>query len=489
MTSRSLRLRLLMAAGAAIFAALALSWLALTLLFERHIERQVEADLEREARQLVAGLSVATGGGPVASLFPADTRFAQPASGRYWQLSSAGNSSPSAAARAQGGSAVPGTEYSSLTDPARMRLKSRSLFDENLPAPTEVVSEEWRTRVARGPFEQNLLLLERVVQPDRAGARILVQLAQDRAAIEESRRAFARELAVYLLLLWVVLALAAWLQVHLGLRPLQHLRSQVASLRGNASSRLTADHPQEVQPLTEAINELAEARERDLESARRRAADLAHGLKTPLAALAAQSRRAREAGAVVAAEGLDKALSAARAAVEAELARSRLARTRAAADTVSANVSEVAERIIAVVERTDFGADRVFEVVAPEDMTVPLAPEDLAELLGALIENAARHASRRVRVSGLPAASAGQHARGNVEKHLIVEDDGAGLDPARAAALLERGVRLDESGPGHGLGFSIAQELVRATGGTFHIDVGDLGGLRVTASWPAVRAA
>jgi signal transduction histidine kinase len=80
---------------------------------------------------------------------------------------------------------------------------------------------------------------------------------------------------------------------------------------------------------------LADVRERDLELARRRAADLAHGLKTPLAAATAQSRRAREAGALQAADGMDRAIAAIRSAVEAELARSRIAATghRPGADT------------------------------------------------------------------------------------------------------------------------------------------------------------
>jgi signal transduction histidine kinase len=77
----------------------------------------------------------------------------------------------------------------------------------------------------------------------------------------------------------------------------------------------------EVQPLTNAINELASAREKDLPMARRRAADLPHALKTPLAALSAGSRRVRDEGAAELADGLDRAIAAAGMAVNAELAR------------------------------------------------------------------------------------------------------------------------------------------------------------------------
>ncbi|MCW5573367.1 MAG: hypothetical protein KIT37_10095, partial [Steroidobacteraceae bacterium] len=83
----SLRVRLLAAAAAAVFLALAASWFAMTLLFERHIERRVEAELTRDARQLVAGLAIDADGRLSADQPPADSRFDNPRSGLYWSLS------------------------------------------------------------------------------------------------------------------------------------------------------------------------------------------------------------------------------------------------------------------------------------------------------------------------------------------------------------------------------------------------------------------
>lgn len=446
MNRQSLRLRLLLGATAAIFLALAVSWLALTLLFERHIERRVEEDLTRNAQQLVANLTLDTSGKPTVDAAPTDVRFVQPGSGLYWQLSASSAS-----------------------------LRSASLWDQGLPVTSTVASDEWQTRVANGPFKQRLILIERTVRPLQAGTSVLVQVAQDRTSISEARNEFARELAQYLLVLWIVLSIAAWLQVHLGLSPLRKLRDELAVLHSNPTARLTSDHPSEVQPLTQAINALADAYQHDLDAARRRAADLAHGLKTPLAALSAQSRRARTDGAVSAADGLDRAIAAARNAVEAELARSRVALIRRARPGAQAPASVVAEQVIGVVERTDFGADRVFEIDIPEELMVPMSPEDLAELMGAVIENAARHSRRRVRVQGRQVEQT---------RSVCVEDDGPGLDATLVQEALTRGTRLDEHSDGHGLGLAIARELVEATGGTLLIDSGDLGGLRVTARWP-----
>jgi signal transduction histidine kinase len=133
----------------------------------------------------------------------------------------------------------------------------------------------------------------------------------------------------------------------------------------------------------------------------------------------------------------------------------------------------VVEAVVAVVERAEFVAQVVFEVNVPADLTVPVAAEDLLELLGALIENAARYAKRRVRIEG---------AMSSDGRTLRVEDDGPGIDPAQMADAFTRGARLDESG-GHGLGLAIAQDLAEATGAQIALARSELGGLEVAVSW------
>lgn len=446
MKPRSLRVRLLLGAAIAIFLALAAAWLAMTLLFERHVERRIEADLIREGLQLAAAASVAADGAPALEQEPGDARFAEPASGLYWQVST-----------------------------AQRTLNSRSLWDQHLPRAVHADSLQWKKRIIDGPFDQQVLLVERYIRPERSGADVLIQLAHEQKSLHEAREEFGQELALFLAILWLILSAAAWVQVELGLRPLRHVRDEVATLKRNSRERMAAAHVAEIEPLTLAINELADAREKDLSRARRRAADLAHGLKTPLAALSAQSRQAREAGAIDAADGLDQAIAAATSAIEGELARSRAAAIRAVPMGVTTVALPLLESLVGVVEKTEFGAKLVFEVNVPEDLRLPLAAEDLLEIAGALIENAARYARRRVHI-------AGQAIEGGV---LLVEDDGPGIDPEQVAEALLRGGRLDEAGSGHGLGLAIAKDLIDATRGTITLLRSDLGGLQVTAAWPS----
>ncbi|WP_339702523.1 sensor histidine kinase [uncultured Sphingosinicella sp.] len=450
MVLRSLRLRLLVSAAAAIFLALALAGFGLGMLFERHIERREALSMEAKARELLGTLRLDANGKPFVDTQPSDSRFNAPAGGLYWQVTTAA-----------------GQEH------------SPSLWDQSLPAATETPRDQWRVRRIPGPFEQGLLVIERMVRPDESGRAVLVQVATDDSALIHAQREFSREMIGSLVLLWLVLIGAAYGQVVLGLKPLARIRMELDRMRRNPGARLSADHPAEIDPLANAINSLADARAADVDRARRRAADLAHSLKTPLAALAAQSRRAREAGAHEAADGLDRAIAAAGAALEAELARSRSAVAREAQASSRANVCNAAEAVAAVIERTEAGERIVFEIDVPEDIELPFAASDLAEILGALMENAARFARRRVIVSGVVADD---------EVCVTVSDDGPGIADTRAATALVRGGRLDEAGPGHGFGLAIVSDLVSATDGAMTLGTGPLGGLEVRLAWPAAAA-
>lgn len=444
-SSGSLRWRLLLGAAVAIFVAMAIAWAVMGLLFSRHAQRSIVTELTREGLEIVAGLQLAADGSPKMETQSADPRFERPRGGRYWQATG-----------------------------ARGAVRSVSLWDESLPMPASVRADAWSTREADGPFGQRLLLVERSVRLGTDGTPVTVQVAQNLSDLKAASAAFGRELGLFLAILWLALLLAAWLQVQLGLKPLARVHRALASLQQNPAARIDASLPREIAPLALAINTLADARERDLTRAKRRGADLAHSLKTPLSALRSISHRARETGAAVIADDMDRVLGSAAAALETELARSRAAAIRDNPGLRACFPLQVAENIVAVVERTDVGARVAFDVQVAETLRFPLAEEDLMEILGALIENAGRFARRQVLVSGDDHEGA---------YRLQVEDDGPGLEISAEEALM-RGGRLDEAGHGnHGLGLSIAKDITEATGGRLALGRSTMGGLRVELQW------
>jgi len=445
MRPRSLRVRLLLAAAIAIFVALTAAWLGMTLLFERHIEHRAEGELIRDAMQLAANATIDERGMPVLSKEPGAAQYAEPAGGSYWQASTAAGT-----------------------------LRSRSLWDETLPPSDLAKARGWSSRFIPGPFGKELLVVERFVRPEQGDSDVLLQVGLESESLHRARDEFSAELALFLVLLWAILSAAAWTQVTLGLRPLSVVRDEVDALKRNPRERLSTHPADEIEPLVRAINELADAREKDLTRARRRAADLAHALKTPLAALAAQSRKVRLDGASDTADGLDRAIAAANAAVESELARSRAAAMRALPSGCNVAALPLIDSIVGVVEQAEFGSQLIFEINVPEQLTIPVAAEDLLELMGALIENAARYARRHVQISGDIASH---------EHILSVEDDGPGIDADQMAQALTRGGRLDEMAGGHGFGLAIANDLADASRGKLSLARSALGGLKVSIAW------
>jgi signal transduction histidine kinase len=120
-----------------------------------------------------------------------------------------------------------------------------------------------------------------------------------------------------------------------------------------------------------------------------------------------------------------------------------------------------------------------FDVRAPHGPVEHSADrEDVLELLGNVLDNACKWARSAVRVTIEP----GEHLG------ITVEDDGPGCPTEQLQQIARRGVRLDESAPGHGLGLAIARDIVASYGGRLTFSRSrDLGGLRVMILLPAIR--
>lgn len=157
--------------------------------------------------------------------------------------------------------------------------------------------------------------------------------------------------------------------------------------------------------------------------------------------------------------------------VDRELARARMSGRKAEA---RGDVAKVVERVHAVVKRTPAGEALDWRLDLPEHLVARIDPDDLAEAIGNLVENAARHARRRV---SLKAHRDGDHAT------IVVTDDGPGIPPEQLEHVLARGGRLDETGSA-GLGLAIVQDIAEAWEGRFEIR-SEGSGLKAEFSVPA----
>jgi signal transduction histidine kinase len=446
MNRGSLRLRLFLAGAVSVLAALALSGLGLTLLFQHHVERRITAELNGYLDQIVTGLDRGGDGALVMTKALADPRFAQPLSGLYWQI--------------QAGDTV---------------LRSRSLWDSTLVLPPDALADGaiHKHRIT-GPRGAELIALERsVTLPARlGGSPMRAVVALDAGDLTAATRSFAADLLPYIGLLALFLIAAAYAQVAVGLRPLAAVRDKLAAIREGTAHRLGRAFPDEILPLAGEVDALIEAREAQAERARARAGDLAHGLKTPLQVLTGDVGKLRAKGEDEIADGIEQVATAMRRHVDRELARTRMA---AGAPDAHARIADVVERVLAVVARTPEGAKLDWSIDIQPETFGRIDPDDLAEAVGNLAENASRHARHKVMLE----------ARQEDDFVIVsIIDDGPGIPEERLQEALARGGRLDRQGGGAGLGLAIVRDIAEAWGGRLDI-LNEADGLRVDF---AVRA-
>lgn len=312
------------------------------------------------------------------------------------------------------------------------------------------------------------LMLRELDLPGEPPARILVGAPQ--IALYGPLRDVLVSLAVALGGLGLVLAFGAVAQVRLGLAPLRRLRDHLAAVRTGRQARIPSRQPEEVRPLVAELNALLDENERNLDRARGHVANLAHALKTPLATLALALRDpARDPEGTLAAQvdDMDRRV------------RHHLRRARAAAlagpgrarTPLLPRLTDLRSVLVRI------HADKAPEIAlaVPDGLALACEEQDCDEMLGNLLDNACRWCAGSVSVTA-------QRVGAQIE--IRIEDDGPGLTPEAATAVMARGRRLDEAVPGDGFGLPITLELAELYGGALSLGRAAGGGLRATLTLP-----
>lgn len=369
-------------------------------------------------------------------------------------------------------------------------FRSVSLWDFPLPRPSPEpeLGETRRVGGLLGPLGAALRVVERRVRVERTGDEWILLVAAEETTLAQSRDAFAPYLAFSLSVLAAALVAAAAFQVRFMLGPFGSFRRSIAEYRAGRSTRIEGVYPAEVAPLVEDLNGLLDRNERLIAQGRRRAADLAHEMKTPVAVLRnelealAEKRASAAAGAGEAeawpSEDFEAAFEAL-AQIERQTRR-QLARARVGAmQGARTPLRPAAERLRRTLQRLQ-RAPMTIRLDLPPGLVFRGDEEDLEELLGELMHNAVRWARGEVRVTA--------EAVENGLLRLMVEDDGPGVAPENHARMLAPGGRLDSRRPGSGIGLTMVADLVEAYGGELSLGRAETGGLRVSLLLPGERA-
>lgn len=436
----SLRVRLLVLAALSILTTLAIAGVSLVLIFERHLERRVEHELEVRWLELATAFSLDDEGQPELIRDLSDPRYRQPHGGSYWQVTA---------------------DHGAV-------LRSRSLWDSDIPANATYPTANRSAYRQRGPGGSSIYVIERPITlgPEGTLTRYRLAVALDYTDVQQLRDLFGKDVALSLAVLAFVLFSGAWLQTSVGLRPLTTLRRELTRLRQGHAVRLEGPFPEEVEPLADDLNRVLERQNQLIIKARDRAGDLAHGLKTPLTILFGEARRIESTGLRDSARLLRDQIKLMRDHVERELARTRTQGAAAAVGTQT-DVTETVHRLISLMRRMPRGEALVWQVELPAVLQVDMDPHDFGEIVGNLLDNARKWARTRVAIR--------LERKNNGQLELLVIDDGPGI-PAHMHKTVKRGERGSADGEGFGLGLSIVGDVLEVYGARLQIADVDGGG-------------
>ena len=372
-----------------------------------------------------------------------DQRFLEPNSGLYWLIRGKGHED----------------------------FASRSVWDGNLDLRGDHFDSQPHVYDNYQRPKEPLRIMERSIILPGSDTQWQFAVAASRQTLDTQISRTRSILAYSFIILGLGLFVMAALQTWYGLGPLRRVRRAIKTMRERGTNRVTEPLPLEVQPLVQELNALLEHTERQAEEARTHAGNLAHALKTPLTVV----MNAATAKAPDLADTVIREAAVMRRQVDHHLARAR-AVGRRAVGLSRASVWESVEAVLRAVTR--LYENTRFDLDGNREVNVAIERQDLDEILGNLIENAAKYGGGSVFVTV-------DHDSAPGWCEIWIEDDGLGIPEEERTRIFDRGARLDTGKPGTGLGLAIVRDVAEIYGGTVELaESDDLGGLLVKLRLP-----
>ncbi|MBT4889948.1 MAG: sensor histidine kinase [Rhodospirillales bacterium] len=326
-----------------------------------------------------------------------------------------------------------------------------------------------------------IVVLRRFVSGNNLSGYTTIQVAQTRGDRDGLSYNLLRQSALWMLVIAIVGAITAWFGVSVGLRPLARLRDALGRRSPDDVRPVLHDVPNEFRPLVGAINSMLHRLDNGLQSMRNFISDASHQLKTPLASLLAQSEMAlRESDPDDLREALIKVNKSAQR--TSRLAQQLLAHASAAGASpafaelnLARLVRETIEILLpqAIAKNIDLGYEGGQQAIMQGDRIL------LGEMVLNLVDNAIKYSPDGSMVTlGIKLVDGALH--------LIIDDDGPGIQQQDRQNVFERFVRLQSSSAeGCGLGLAIVNEIAIHHGAEVSLGDAPDGGLRVDVVFPA----
>jgi two-component system sensor histidine kinase PhoQ len=288
--------------------------------------------------------------------------------------------------------------------------------------------------------------------------------------------AFRRNLVIWFTSITLTMLLVLTILLRYALKPLRRLVSEVGEIETGGREAVTEELPSELTGLARNLNFLIDSERRRAVRYQNTLDDLAHSLKTPLAAIRAllaehrggDAERTAKLNAEV--ERMDQRIGY------------QLRRARASGGTglglAPVKLEPLVDDIVGTLDKVYRDKQVSCELEIDSGASFQGDPGDLTEILGNLLDNAYKYSTGRVLLEIRSVSD-------RVE--IVVHDDGPGIPPEAAAHMLERGARADESVPGQGIGLAVVVETLDLYQGDISIDRSPLGGTALRVALPRRR--
>ncbi|WP_019223715.1 ATP-binding protein [Bartonella rattaustraliani] len=416
------------------------------LFYRRSSEQNLERILSAQLYNLVATVTVSPEGRLRGSVGVDDIRYSDSTTGWYWEVVAI---SPNLKGR--------------LTSPS---LETGTIFSPNdIDIPFD--NKFFRSYRIKGDGGQTLQVIESDVVLDNknhiARFRLVGNIDEAHAQVQE----FKRTLQIFLWSFGIGSVFINIAIIFFSFQPLKLIRRALNDIREGKAHYVNTDLVSEVMPLAQEMNALINNNQRIIERFRTQVGNLAHSLKTPLSVIVNETDKMHGKQALL----LQEQTKMMQAQINHYLQRARIA---AQCDSIvyHTSVRSVVERLLRLMKKLNPEKEFQF-IMNVDDIVFAGEKEDLEEVVGNLIENAAQWSHTKVTVSC--------HLDENVGEteyfRILVEDDGSGLIENKMDEALKRGSRLDESKPGTGLGLAIVSDMVNEYGGSLFLSRSVLGGL------------
>ena len=293
---------------------------------------------------------------------------------------------------------------------------------------------------------------------------LLFSLYAQQSTLLNERNNFRSQISLWLALVLIISSVVSAIILYWGLRPLRQLAKDLLRLEQGETLQLSDTYPRELQGITHNLNQLLNKEKKQRERYRNTLADLAHSLKTPLAVLKSGSADSQV---------IDEQISRMDNIINYQLKRAVSSGKQSLSSKTTIRL--LINRLNQSLEKVYRDKALQFNNLLPANLMLAVDEQDAMELFGNLLDNASKACQQQILISATQSARL---------CHIIIEDDGPGIEESQRQTLLQRGLRGDQYGQGQGLGLAIVRDIIDSYEGDISFDASSLGGLKITLTLP-----